>query len=60
MLYPSYPSSCTNTGSHIRFEAKTAGKAMEWVESIRQAISDEQERERQRVSNYTTKLHVCS
>ena len=40
---------CT-IGSHIRFEAKSAGKAMEWVEKIRLAINEEQERERLRVS----------
>ena len=43
-------------GGHIRFEAKSAGKAMEWVESIRQAIHEEQEREKQRVRTY---LYVC-
>ena len=37
-------------GSHIRFDAKNAGKAMEWVEAIRQAISEEQIKEQQRVS----------
>ena len=44
-----YPPS-RNAGGHIRFEAKSAGKAMAWVESIRQAIHEEEERERQRVS----------
>ena len=37
-------------GSHIRFDAKTASKAMEWVEAVRHSINAEQERERQRVS----------
>ena len=41
---------CVYVGGHIRFEAKSAGKAMEWVEAIREAIHREEERERQRVS----------
>ena len=51
---------CVYAGDHIRFEAKSAGKAMAWVESIRQAIHEEEKRERQRVSAvYVYYLDAC-
>ena len=50
IVYNFFVSCCEHVGSHLRFDAKSPAKAMEWVEAIRQAISDEQEREKLRVS----------
>ena len=55
-MFTIFVSCSDNAGSHFRFDAKSPAKAMEWVEAIRQAINDEQEREKLRVSGT---LLVC-
>ena len=39
------------TGNHTKFIAKTTSIAQEWVESIREGITQEQERERREVQH---------